>query len=90
MSITDSKVWWTYIVECSDGSYYTGCTPHLHERIKKHNQGKGAKYTRGRLPVELIFAEKNQDHSAALKREVYIKTLNRVQKEELAKKFHAN
>lgn len=48
---------WVYIVECSDGSYYTGYTPDLDRRIKLHNAGKGAKYTRDRRPVKLIWSK---------------------------------
>ncbi len=77
--------WCVYIVKCSDGSLYTGCTNNLNERIKAHNQGKGAKYTRGRLPVKLVYFEEIFSHSAALGREHEIKELSRRDKIELIK-----
>lgn len=77
------KSWLVYILKCQDNSYYTGITNDLTHRIKQHNSGKGAKYTRGRRPVKLVFHEKCEDHSAALKREGAIKKLSRQQKIEL-------
>ena len=75
--------WCVYIVRCSDGSLYTGCTNALDQRIKAHNQGNGAKYTRGRMPVKLVYQEKNYSHSEALQREHEIKQLSRQNKIEL-------
>ena len=72
--------YYTYIVLCSDGSLYTGYTDDPVRRTKVHNAGKGAKYTRARLPVELVYQEACADKSAALRREYGIKQLTRVQK----------
>lgn len=74
------------MVECSDGSLYTGWTTDVEERIKTHNEGTGAKYTRSRLPVKLVYFEEVDDRSAALKREAAIKKLTRIQKQKLIKK----
>lgn len=74
---------YVYIVECADGTYYTGYTTEIERRVQEHNQGEGAKYTRGRLPVKLIFKESYENRSTAMKREYDIKQLNRSQKEEL-------
>lgn len=73
------------MVECADGSLYTGWTTDLEERIKTHNSGQGAKYTRSRLPVKLVYFEEAEDRSAALKREAAIKKLTRSKKELLIK-----
>ncbi|MBA4495840.1 GIY-YIG nuclease family protein [Paenactinomyces guangxiensis] len=72
-----------YILECRDGTYYTGITNDLAARFKKHQQGKGAKYTRGRLPVTLKFAEMGKNKSWALRREYEIKRMSRRGKEKL-------
>jgi len=74
-----------YIVQCADKTYYTGWTVDIKQRIKEHNSGKGAKYTRARLPVRLVYQEKINEKSAALKREMEIKRLSRVQKAQLIK-----
>lgn len=74
---------YVYILECSDGSYYTGWTTDVKARVKTHNSGSGAKYTRSRLPVKPVYVEPAKDRSAALKREAAIKKLTRAQKEEL-------
>lgn len=74
-----------YIVECVDGTYYTGWTNDIEKRIKTHNSKKGAKYTRSRVPVVLRYLESLPDRSSALKREIQIKKLTRKQKEELIK-----
>ncbi len=87
MSVNDSKEWWVYIVQCRDGSYYTGSTPNIEQRIATHNSGKGAKYTRARLPVKIVFTEKKENHSQALKREFQIKSLKRDQKKILVNQF---
>lgn len=76
-----------YLLECSDKTLYCGYTNSLAERLAKHNAGKGAKYTRGRLPVKLVFFERKKSKSAALKRELEIKRMGRKQKAELAAKF---
>lgn len=69
-----------YIVECADGSLYTGWTTDVEERIKTHNSGSGAKYTRSRLPVTLVYQEELPDKPAALRREAAIKSLTRSEK----------
>ena len=77
---------WVYIVRCADGTLYTGATTNLQARIETHNAGKGAKYTRGRLPVTLVYSEKLLDYHTAQRREYRIKQMTRQQKEELIKK----
>jgi putative endonuclease len=72
---------YVYIVRCADGTLYTGWTNNLDERIKTHNDGAGAKYTRSRLPVDLVYQETFDDKRLALKREFEIKKLTRTQKE---------
>ena len=71
---------YVYILECSDGTLYTGWTNNLEKRFKAHSSGKGAKYTRGRLPVKIVYYEEFQDKISAQKREYAIKTLNRIEK----------
>lgn len=77
---------YTYIVRCSDGSLYTGWTNHLKERVKAHNSGNGAKYTKTRTPVELVYYEEFDSKVEAMKREYAIKQLSKKKKEELVKK----
>ena len=72
-----------YIVRCSDNTLYTGSSPNVAARIDMHNKGTGAKYTRTRLPVVLVYEEQCQSLSAALKREHQIKRCTRKQKEAL-------
>lgn len=74
---------YTYIVECSDNSLYTGYTTDIKRRINEHNNGNGAKYTKGRVPVKLKRVEIFNDKSSAMKREYKIKQLKREDKEEL-------
>ena len=74
---------YVYILECSDGSWYTGWTNDLEHRVKTHNSGQGAKYTRSRLPVRLIYSEEYETARQARQREYAIKRLTRVQKEKL-------
>lgn len=69
-----------YIVKCSDGSLYTGWTTHLEKRVQAHNEGRGAKYTRSRRPVELVYYEQLETKEEALRREYAIKQLSRIQK----------
>ncbi len=69
-----------YILECSDGTLYTGWTNDLEKRLKTHNEGKGAKYTRCRLPVKLAYYEQFEDKISAQRREYAIKRLSREQK----------
>ena len=74
------KQWVVYILECRDGTLYTGITDDLSKRLKAHNAGKGAKYTRGRGPVVLRYREECDDHGTALRREIAIKKLSRMEK----------
>lgn len=76
----DSVVCFVYILECSDGTLYTGYTNDVDARVKKHNAGKGAKYTRSRLPVIACYREELDSKSLAMKREYKIKKLTRAQK----------
>ena len=75
--------WYLYILRCKDGSLYTGITVDVQARLEQHRSGKGAKYTRGRGPLELVYTEECGSHSDALKREIAIKRLTRAEKEEL-------
>ncbi len=76
---------YTYIVKCSDGSLYTGWTNNLEKRMKAHNDGKGAKYTKTRRPVELVYYEHFATKEEAMSREYHIKQLTRTQKIDLIK-----
>lgn len=73
-------MYYVYILQCQDGTLYTGITTDIQKRLATHNSGKGAKYTRSRLPVTLLYQEPQPDKSAALKRELAIKKLTRAQK----------
>ena len=72
--------WTVYILRCGDGTLYTGCTNDLPRRLEAHRSGRGAKYTRSRLPVALAYQEEAADKSAALRREAAIKHLGRAKK----------
>ena len=72
-----------YVLECQDGSFYTGYTVDIERRLKEHNRGDGAKYTRGKTPVKLIYSEAFDSRSQAMKREYEIKQMTRKQKEKL-------
>lgn len=74
-----------YIVQCQDGSLYTGWTNNLEKRLAAHNNGTGAKYTRGRRPVTLVYAESFETKQEAMKRECTIKALSRADKLKLLK-----
>ncbi len=74
------KQWFVYILRCGDGSLYTGITTDVEHRLEVHRSGKGAKYTRSHLPLDLVYTEECKDHSAALKRELEIKALKREEK----------
>ncbi|NLM18319.1 MAG: GIY-YIG nuclease family protein [Candidatus Riflebacteria bacterium] len=78
------KVWFVYILRCSDGTLYTGITKNLKARLETHNTGKGAKYTKARLPVKILYSEEVPSKSNALKRELAIKKMSKTQKEKLA------
>ncbi len=77
---------YTYILECADGTFYCGWTNDLEQRIKAHNEGKGARYTKPRRPVKLVYYETFDTKEEAMKREYRIKQLTRAQKEKLIKK----
>lgn len=75
--------WCVYILECGDGTLYTGATNDLNRRLEAHSSGKGAKYTQARLPVRMVYCEAIGDRSNALKWEAGVKRLTRKQKLEL-------
>jgi len=77
---------YTYIVECSDGSFYTGWTNDLERRMKAHNEGRGAKYTKSRRPVKLAYFETFQTKEEAMSRECQIKQMTRKEKEALVER----
>lgn len=77
------KSWYVYILECGDGTLYTGVTDDVERRLEAHRTGKGAKYTRGRAPLTLCYRQACGSHSAALKAECAIKRLTRREKLEL-------
>ena len=80
-------IWYLYILRCGDGSLYTGITTDVQRRLAEHRSGKGAKYTRGRGPLELLYQEECGTHSDALKRELAVKALTRSEKEALIGSF---
>ena len=69
-----------YIVECADGTYYTGWAVDPERRVAVHNKGRGARYTRMRLPVKLVYVEEQPDRTTAMKREIAIKRMDRIRK----------
>lgn len=75
--------WFVYIVECRDGTLYTGCTNDVARRLAAHNDGRGARYTRSRRPVRLRFLHRVRGRSAALRREALIKSMPRAEKRRL-------
>ncbi len=77
---------YVYIVQCQDGTYYTGYTPDVDRRIKLHNDGKGARYTRGRRPVKLVWCKEYRYSKRAFSEEERIKGLTRNQKEKIVKR----
>ncbi len=72
--------WHVYIVKCSDGSFYTGVAKDLEARIAQHNAGEGAKYTRARRPVRVVYSERAEDRSSAQLRVYALKQLSRAEK----------
>ena len=76
---------YTYILKCSDGTLYTGWTNDLQKRLEAHNDGRGAKYTKSRRPVELVYVEVHGNKNDAMSREAKIKRLTRAEKLELIK-----
>ena len=79
---------YTYIVRCSDNTLYTGWTNNLKKRLKTHNAGRGAKYTKVRRPVRLVYYETFETRGEAMSREASIKKMRKIQKEELVRKFN--
>ena len=80
LEVEVSNLYYIYILRCSDDTLYTGYTNSIDKRLFTHNSGKGAKYTRARLPVELIYSEEFSDKINALKREREIKSMTRTEK----------
>ncbi len=83
MAEPDEKTWWVYILRCADDSFYVGCTNGLERRVAAHDSGKGARYTAGRRPVRLVYAEGGHDRSSALRREIQLKKWPRSRKQRL-------
>jgi putative endonuclease len=83
MEIEQAMSWVCYVLQCADGTFYTGISNDLEKRLVAHNSGEGAKYTRGRTPVQLIHVETCADKSIALKREIQIKQMTRGEKQVL-------
>lgn len=79
--------WYLYILRCKDDTLYTGITTDVDKRLEAHRSGKGAKYTRGRGPLELVYREECGTHSDALKRELQVKALSREEKQKLLQKW---
>ena len=82
MKVKKIEKWFVYVLECADGSLYTGSTNDIEARLEKHNSGKGAKYTRARLPVILKASWKYKNKSDAMKAEYQFKQLSREEKQE--------
>ncbi len=81
------KMWFVYVVECRDGTLYTGITDDVESRVGAHNKGKGARYTKGRGPVVLRYLEKVKGRSEATKREAKIKKMSRLAKKKMIESF---
>ena len=77
------QTWKLYIIRCGDGTLYTGITVDVEHRFAMHQSGKGAKYTRGRGPLELVYMEECGTHTEALRREIAVKRLSRLEKVKL-------
>jgi putative endonuclease len=77
MSDPVTSAWHVYLLRCADGSLYTGVAKNLDQRLAKHNAGQGAKYTRGRRPVALVWSQVAESHGQALRHELLIKRLDR-------------
>jgi putative endonuclease len=80
-----SCVWSVYLLRCSDNSLYCGITTDIKRRVATHNDGKGARYTRARRPVSVVYTEPAKGRSEALKREYAIKKLSKIKKENMVK-----
>ena len=83
--MNDRRENYVYLLRCADGTLYCGWTTDLRRRVRTHNSGRGAKYTRSRLPAELVYWERCDDRAAALRREWQIKQLSREEKIRLIK-----
>ncbi len=83
MKKSGQRDWTVYILRCGDGSLYTGIAKNVEARVKQHSEGRGATYTRTRLPVQLLYRQEGLTHSKALIREAQIKALPRSKKEEI-------
>jgi len=81
--------YWVYMLRCGDGSLYTGIAADPEKRLEVHRRGKGAKYTRSHLPVELVYREEAADRPAALRRELTVKRLARAEKLRLIDESHS-
>ena len=79
----EKQIWYLYILRCRDNTLYTGITVDVEKRFAAHSAGRGAKYTRGRGPLELVYRERCGTHSDALKRERIVKSMRRSQKEKM-------
>lgn len=77
-------MWYVYLLRCADDTLYAGCTTDPKRRLQQHNSGRGAKYTRSRRPVTLVYLEQAENHSQALRREAALKRLSRKEKLALA------
>ena len=84
------KTWYLYILECADTSLYTGITTDLEQRIQAHTSGLGAKYTRGRGPLKLLYMESLENRSQATRRELQIKKLSRAENKQLIENAQVN
>jgi putative endonuclease len=86
MAIGEIEHWFVYLLRCADATFYTGITTDLIRRSGLHNAGKASRYTRSRLPVTVIYSEWHPNRSSALRRERFIKSLTRKQKEAIIRK----
>ncbi len=75
--------WFCYLLECADGTFYAGITRALDRRLSMHNRGRASRYTRGRRPVTLVYAEPHRDRSSASRREIAVKKMSRAEKRAL-------
>lgn len=82
--------WVCYLLRCADDTFYCGISNDMEKRLAAHNSGEGAKYTRGRLPVTVVYGEACADKSAALKRELQIKRMSRSEKQALIAALESN
>lgn len=79
-------MWYVYMLRCGDASLYAGITTDVERRVEEHKKGKGGSFTRSHLPVELVYREKCEDRSSALKREIEIKSMAKTDKEKIVLK----